>query len=579
MAPAPSATAARAFVAALAAAGVRHVCVSPGSRSTPLTLAFARQPGVRAWLHLDERSAAFFGIGLARASGEPVALVCTSGTAAANYLPAVVEANLSRVPLIVCTADRPTHLRDVGAEQTVDQVAMYGRNVRWAYDAPVPSGAAPAERALEVAARRAVALALGPLPGPVHINLPFDEPLVDSPGTSAAPVAGGAAYTARTRGQVSPSGDLIGAAGALARARRPLIVAGPETGGLPAGPILDLAAELGAPVLADPLSGLRTGPHERSLVIDSYDAFLRDVRSVRVRPDTVVRFGGVPTSKPLNQFLAASEARQVLCDLPGGWRDPSLKSAILVSGDPASAAAQLRAMAGEVVTEPGWLRTWQGLGERARAALRDAAVAFTEPFEGRVFVELQSILEPGSAIFAGNSMPVRDLDAFLASDERTLDCQSNRGANGIDGVTSTALGLAAVRRQPTVLVVGDIGFYHDMNGLWAGRQHAIDLTIVLVNNNGGGIFHYLPQAGLPDVFEEWFGTPPNLDFRPAVEMYGGDYVRADDWGAFRNAIAGPRRRGLQVVEVRTDRARNAVLHREAWSAACAAAWGSEEPPK
>ncbi len=571
--------AARAFVRALAAAGVADACITPGSRSTPLTIAFAEQTAIRPWLHLDERASSYFALGLARATGRPVAVLCTSGTAAANFHPAVAEANLSRIPLIVLTADRPPALRDVGAAQTIDQVGMFGTNVRWAADLPLPAADGADAARFAAFAERAVRATLGELPGPVHLNMPFEEPLVGAPGQHPpAPLESAPAGLLAKSVPAPAPGDVERAAAALALARRPLIVAGPETGGLPAPEVAALAAALDAPILADALSGLRTGGHDRSRVHDSYDAVLRDPRAIGVVPDCVVRLGAVPTSKALNQFLARQRgAAHIVVDLPGSRRDPDALATHFVPGDPALVARALAvALPPGCGSEPGWTTGWLGRDRAAREAMQTACAAFAEPFEGRVFTELQAALPAGATIVAGNSMPVRDLDSFLVSADRPLNLVSNRGANGIDGVTSSALGAAAAGGSRVVLVIGDISFYHDLTGLWAAKRHELDLTVVLVNNDGGGIFNYLPQAAHPALFEEWFGTPSGLDFAHAVAMFGGRHTLARDWETFRAAIDGPP--GLNVIEVRTGRARNVAMHREAWAAAAEAAWASVPAP-
>ena len=563
--------AARALVDGLARAGVRDACVTPGSRSTPLTVALAEQDAIRPRLHLDERSSAYFALGLARASGRPVAVVCTSGTAAANFHPAVVEAELSRIPLIVCTADRPPRLRNVGAPQTIDQVALFSRSVRLERDLPAP-GAADASPALFAeAARQAVEASLGPLPGPVHLNLPFEEPLIEPPADHPAPAAP-APGPLPSLPAVPPEADaLAAAAAALDRSERPLIVAGPESGGLPAAEIAALAAALGAPVLADPLSGLRTGEHERSHLVDAYDAFLRDPRSATLSPDCVLRFGAAPTSKALNQFLAAAtDAAHILVDLPGSFRDPNAVTTHHLVADARSAADALRE-APSRERDGAWLAGWRDRDARARAALAAYALAAPEPFEGRAVVELQRTLPAGATIFAGSSMPVRDVDAFLAGDAKPLAVASNRGANGIDGVVSSALGHAAAAGGPVALLIGDLSLFHDLNGLWAGVRHDLDLTIVLLNNAGSAIFHYLPQARHEHVFEEWFGTPSDVDFAAAARAYGANHCLAGDWDELAAALAAPER-GLRILEVRTDRVRNLEMHEEAWAQANEAAW-------
>ncbi len=557
------------FVRALAAAGVQDVCITPGSRSTPLTIAFVEQTAIRPWLHLDERSSSYFALGLARAKRRPVALVCTSGTAAANYAPAVVEANLSRIPLIVCTADRPPRLRDAGASQTIDQLNMYGTNVRWALDLPAPYGL-PGEAGLfRGFAERAVRAAMSPLPGPVQLNFPFDEPLTPPP-SERPPVLPVEVPAEIACPAIEPSAsDLEFAVAALRNARRPMIVAGPESWGLPADEIAWLAAALDAPILADPLSGLRNGAHDRSRVVDGYDAMVRTALPGAFAPDVVLRFGAAPTSKALGEYLAAQDrATHLLCELPGGWRDPGSVAGRVIVGDTALVASSLAAMISGAEPETGWCERWVGAGAAASGAMTSYARTCPGLSEGTVFTELAAALTPGTTLFAGNSMPVRDMDSFLNVTDLPLTVVSNRGAAGIDGVTSSALGAAAAG-GPVVLVIGDISFYHDMNGLWAARRHALDLTIVLVNNNGGGIFHYLPQANHPAVFEEWFGTAPDLDFSHATAMYGGVHSVAEDWDQFRTAFSRAGK-GLHVIELRTDRAANAQWHREAWALAAAA---------
>lgn len=562
-----------AFVRALAVAGVQHACVTPGSRSTPLTVALAGQSAIRPWLHLDERSSAFFALGLARATGRPVLLVCTSGTAAANYFPAVVEANLSRIPLVVCTADRPPRLRDVGADQTIDQHRMYGANARWAVDLPLPVGQPGETSQFRTFATRAVRAALSPLPGPVHVNFPFEEPLLSGEALGAPSNERPSESAFASPSLATPNAhDIAVAAAKLATSRRPLIVAGPETGGLPAAEIADLAAVTDVPILADPLGGLRTGNHDRTRVLDSYDAVLRDPHADDLPPDCIVRFGAPPVSKALNQFLARQRnAEHILCESATGWRDPWALATAVVTGAPQLVAGALAAAAGARTTDAGWTEAWITRNRSASRMMQTQAADFAEPFEGRVFTELQALVAPGSTIFAGNSMPIRDADSFLITSDRPLNVVANRGANGIDGVTSSALGQAASGTGPVVLVIGDLSFYHDMNGLWAAARHRLDLTIVLVNNNGGGIFHYLPQAAYSSIFEDWFGTPSNLEFSHAVEMYGGRFTSTQDWATFREAVT-DRRGGLNVIELRTDRARNVEMHRQAWAAAAAAAW-------
>jgi len=561
----------RAFTEQLRRGGLRHVVIAPGSRSTPLTLAFARDDAFVPWLHLDERSAGYFALGLARELGEPVALVCTSGTAAANFLPAVVEAFLSRIPLVVLTADRPPELRHVGANQAIDQVKLYGGHVKWAVELPLADGSAALERYARSTAARVTALAAAAPAGPVHVNAPFREPMVDVAAPAARPeldAATGATEVLTAPAEAEPY--VVADLAASLAGRRGLLVAGPAAEGLPAAPLAALAAALGWPLLADPLSGLRAGRHDLSHVIDTYDVLLREPGfAAAMTPEVVLRFGGAATSKPLNGYLAARpQVRQVVVDAPGGWLDPDAGAATMIHADAARFASALAGAIGQPAP-PEWSGAWTEASALTRVALREAADALTTPFEGRAPLELAEVLPDGATLVAGNSMPVRDIDTFFPVLPRAVRIVGTRGASGIDGVVSTAAGAAAARHHgarsgPVVLLIGDVSFFHDLNGLWPVRRYGLDLTVLLVHNDGGGIFHFLPQAtAAPDRFEEWFGTPHGLDFRGAVEMHGGRFSRLEGAGGW----AGPLRTameagGLNVLELRTDRQTNVPLHRQ-----------------
>ncbi|WP_448576541.1 2-succinyl-5-enolpyruvyl-6-hydroxy-3-cyclohexene-1-carboxylic-acid synthase [Thermomicrobium sp.] len=560
-----------AFVSALADAGLRHACFAPGSRSTPLVLGLAREPRIRLWDHLDERAAGFFALGLARALDEPVAVVTTSGTAAANLLPAVVEANLAQVPLIVLTADRPPELRDAGAPQTIDQLRLYGTHVKWFAELPPPEGTVLVQRAAASAARRAVALARAFPPGPVHLNLPYREPLVPHFGPS--PTAPAGAVLSGTP-QLDES-ELAEVAASLARRRRGIVVAGPQPDPTLAPALVALASLLGYPILADPLSQLRAGPHPRDLVLDAYDAVLREPEALpALQPELVLRVGAIPTSKPLQLALETWENAEQILLAAGNWPDPTHRAGWILHG---ALRPVVRTLTGAIAAaaplpDTDWLARWRAVDRAARAALEAALAELDELFEGRVFRELADLLPDGAALVAGNSMPVRDLDAFFPSVPQRVHIFANRGANGIDGVTSTALGIAAAHTGPTVLVTGDLSFYHDLTGLLAAGRHRLRATIVLLNNDGGGIFSFLPQAHeVPEQFEFLFGTPHGLDFQHAAALFGLAYARPTDWSSVRSALAAALTADrTSVVELRTDRQRNVLLHQQLWTRARAA---------
>lgn len=574
---------ARAFVNELGRGGVAHACICPGSRSTPLALALQAEPAMRVWMHIDERSAGFFALGLARATRAPVALLCSSGTAAANFLPAVVEARFSRVPLLVLTADRPPELRDVGAAQTIDQLRLYGGHVKLFIDLPVPELTETLLRSVRLTAARAIAVASAGPPGPVHLNFPFREPLVPPPDlpdpsldldpTALDGRAGGSAYTRVSTGVQRLEPALVARLGAeLAVAQRGILVCGPHDDPCFAPAVTELAAELGFPILADPLSQVRAGRHDRGLVVDNYDAFLRDGATCEsLAPELIVRFGALPTSKPLQQFLQRyADRRQLVVDGDGGWREPLAVAADLVHADATALCGDLLGAVPAARSAPiasDWAASWLRVAARTSEAVRQALAATAEPFEGRVFAELGSLVPDGTILFAGNSMPVRDLDTFFPSTARAIRFMANRGANGIDGVVSSALGAAAGSAGPLVLVLGDLSFYHDLNGLLAAKRHHLSATIVLLNNDGGGIFSFLPQAAYRDSFEDLFGTPTGLDFQHAAALYGASHRRVTTWEAFRAAVtAGISGDGLTIVEVATDRERNVSQHRAVWAA-------------
>lgn len=562
-----------AFVDGAVTVGLTQVVVSPGSRSTPLAVLLAAHAGIRVWMHVDERSAGYFALGMAKARGEPVALLCSSGTAAANYLPAIVEAHYGEVPLIVLTADRPHELRDVGAPQAIDQLGLYGRYAKWFVDMAPAEDTSAALRYARTVAERAVTLAAIAPAGAVHLNFPFREPLV--PVLSSDIFGGGR----RRRAGATPSlfgtypgvrrlsADALGQlAGALASAQRGLVVVGPIRQDGLAEAVVALAERLGWPVLADPLSSLRNGEHDLQNVIDGYDASLRDATTrMRLQPDLVLRIGPLPISKALANALDAWQgACQVVVDGSERVRDPGRTADAHVFAEPTTLVRELTAaVAGRPVGE--WLKTWQSVNrivELVVTRLFDGEVRLSE---GGVFRQLRQVLADATILYVGNSMPVRDLDTFFGRSRTRLRTMANRGANGIDGVVSSALGAAST--GPVVLVVGDLSFYHDLNGLLPAKLYSISVTVVVVNNNGGGIFSFLPQATMVDDFEALFGTPLGLDYERMVTGYGGHFQRIEEAAAFGQAVRSAQRRGgLNVIEVMSQRTLNRELHRQLWKA-------------
>ncbi len=525
------------------------------------------------WMHLDERSASFFALGMAKASRRPVGMVCSSGTAAANFYPAVIEARYSRVPLIVMTADRPPELQDVGAPQTIDQNRLFGEHPRWFANVALPESTPEMLRYVRTIAGRAVSEATGEPAGAVHLNFPFREPLmpVEPDDSSLESTEAEQSHFQSVQGPREPdSGTVKALEQELTLLPRGLIVCGPQDDPELGPAVVELGRALGYPVLADPLSLVRNGPHHDELIIDSYDAFLKDQSICEMlEPQVIIRFGAMPTAKPFLLYAQRYPAAcSILVDGGDGWNDPALLSNNVIHADPVrfckamATAAEQRGPSGM----PEWAQDWIAIDRSARKALTAEIDREDALFEGRIFQELARILPEQSTLYAGNSMPVRDMDTFFPGSDSWIHFLSNRGANGIDGVVSSALGASTVSSGPTVLVIGDISFYHDMNGLLAAKLHELNATIVLVNNDGGGIFSFLPQAAHPEHFEALFGTPHGLDFEPVGELYGLDFQRVDSWNAFtgvvRESISQP---GVQVIEVPVpDRETNVTLHRRLW---------------
>jgi 2-succinyl-5-enolpyruvyl-6-hydroxy-3-cyclohexene-1-carboxylate synthase len=566
---------ARALIDEWARAGVRHAVLAPGSRSAPLALALAADGRLALSVFLDERSAGFFALGAAKASGRPTVVVCTSGTAAANLHPAVVEAWHSRAPLIVCTADRPPELRDTGAGQTVDQLKLFGASVRWFCEVGAPEDVAGAGRYWRAVAARAWAESLGPPGGPVHLNLAFREPLVPS-GDPPVETPGRPSHAPWIESRPHPPSphpeDVASVVAAVDAHPHGLLVAGWGSGASP--DVVDrFARAAGWPVLADAISGLRTGP----TAVSTYDPLLRVPGFAdRWRPDLVVHLGAPLTNRPATAWLDSSVPR-VLVDPDGAWLDPNRTASRRVGAD---ANALLRAVTDAICWRPSassWCDRWLAAEAAARSAIDALLDSWDEPFEGRVARDVAACLPDGATLVVGSSMPVRDAESFVAP-RSGLRWVSNRGANGIDGFVSTVLGAAkaartakASRRGPVVGLLGDLTLLHDAGGLLWAADRGIDAVLVVLDNDGGGVFSFLPQADHPEHFESLFGTPHRLDLLDVARTYGVAGRRvgtaAEVVPALGEAIdAG----GVHVLVVPSERAANVERHRQVWSTVAAA---------
>ncbi len=571
-----------AFVAAffeeLARCGVEHVCISPGSRSTPLAVEAIRQPGMHAWSHIDERSSSFFALGLAKATRSPVALVATSGTAIANFLPAVVEAHYARVPLIVLSADRPPELRECGAGQAIDQLKIFGSHVGFFAElAPAESSANPLRYARTIACR-AIAEATGGASGPVHLNWPLREPLapIESKPALAADdelarigraVTDGESwarpYTGIERGVASPVDAQIRAlVDRIRSCRRGVIACGPiDDGPALCDAVVRLAKLSGWPILADPTSQLRSGPRVAGApILASADWLLRSQAwSNAFAPECVLRIGGPLVSKAFRLWLEAQRPSDLLLvDRDGVWSEPSQLASEIWIVDPGELCARVCDVLEEEEVKPlegAWLNGFCTAERRAQRVIEKHLDQTEALLELRATRELCANLPEGAVLYVSNSMPVRNLDAVMPVAAKNVRVLCNRGANGIDGMTSSALGAAAADRGHVVLLTGDLAFLHDVGGLLTAHRYPLRATIVVLNNDGGGIFSFLPvaQFGEEVGFDEFFRTPHGLDLEAASRLYGHAFTRVTSWDTYREALRSSfRYEGLSIIEVPID---------------------------
>ena len=560
---------ASALVEELARSGVRHAVLSPGSRSTPLALALWREPGVETTVVIDERSAGFVALGAAQASGRPAVALCTSGSAAANLHPAVTEADEGAVPLIVLTADRPPELRGIGAGQTIDQLKLYGSAVRWFCEVGTHEATDEGLLHFRSVACRAYAAARGEVrPGPVHLNLPFREPLAprkELGGIAAStPLARDGrgerpltAVTPRPRGAGSALLDRL--AERVAAQPQGLIVAGRQTDPGLGRVVAALAAASGYPILPEPTSQLRMGEHDISRVIWAYDSIARAAPDI-LAPDLVLRIGEMPTSRSLRDWIVATEPEQIVL-APHGWYEPTNRADTIVRADPAAVAKGLADRLGSARTAGAavhWTADWLRAGERAAAAIESELDGESEPSEPGIHALLGRLYGDGDIVYTASSMPIRDQEAFLPAGTAGVTFLANRGANGIDGLVSSGAGAALATGRPTWIVTGDLGLVHDAAGLASVASAEGPVRVVVINNEGGGIFEFLPQAELLErsEFEALFGTASGIEPERLAAAYGLPYSLVERLDELESAP-----RGTGLIEIRTGRRRNVEIHR------------------
>ena len=561
--------------------GVRHAVFSPGSRSTTMAMLFKEHEGFETYMNIDERSASFMALGIAKAHKEPTVLVCTSGSAVAHYLPAILEAQYTGIPLVVLSADRPHTLLHVGAPQTVDQHKIFGTAVNYFEELAVPQESHYYTYPRQVA-RKAYMKAMDTKKGPVHINVPLFEPLVPelsrnhfeagrSPFNVVKPhYSSGCNYDNTSRKSHVNNSNSSNNDSVLARYKNILILAGPQVDVVEANSILSFATTLQAPILADPLSNVRrcyNSDSNRSekedidinnVVISTYDAFLADKELWPIlKPDCVIQFGQIVVSKRVQQMIASwTDVEYIEVNPTMDSMNPTGKTTMHVQ----ASIDVFTHLYGKNNNSDKYLKLWQWLEQEGKKQL---STAIDEPhcFEGRTIRELQKQIPEDGQVFVANSMTIRDFDYFWFSGESKAVLYGNRGVNGIDGTISTALGLAANGR-PTYLVTGDLSLFHDLNGLAVAKTHNLNLTIILHNNDGGGIFEYLPQKGTKH-FDYLFSTSQGLDYSGAAKLYGCGYTKISSPDELSSVLANvSQESGVHIIEIPTNREYSRELHKK-----------------
>lgn len=549
------------LVASLYQAGVKDVVVSPGSRSTPLAYAFAHTKEFTMYRQVDERSAAFLALGIAKASAQPVVLVCTSGTAAANYFPAIVEAKLARVPLIVLTADRPHELREVGAPQAIAQPNLYGQQVKWSVDFPIPDEFPNTLPFIERHIARAIAIATTAPAGPVHVNVPFREPLLID---FQEKLPGITFYESMSQDIKPNEHAMNGLEAMIENAKKGILIIGEMAQSTDLKVVWNFIRHLQWPVLVESLSHLRGNvPNDCvEYIIDQYDALLKsETFKQLIVPDTVIRFGAQPVSKPLMQFLTkVNPQNYVVID-----EDPMFRDSLAITTHHIQSTIgswiddiQLKTINTDLTYVQKWLEANHIATSYIETYIQE------ESDEGALTATLFKNLPENSNLFASSSMPIRDVDTFFQKTEKDIRIYANRGANGIDGVVSTAIGTQLATDRDCYLLIGDLAFLHDSNGLIASRYQHCDMTIVILNNDGGGIFSYLSQATVEQHYEELFGTPSGLQFDHLAKMYDAQYIAVQTKEELAEVLKTPKQKPIRIIEVFTDRPHNVQAHRKLW---------------
>ncbi|PKL83874.1 MAG: 2-succinyl-5-enolpyruvyl-6-hydroxy-3-cyclohexene-1-carboxylic-acid synthase [Ignavibacteriae bacterium HGW-Ignavibacteriae-3] len=558
------------FVNRLSQLGVRYACISPGSRSTSLTLAFASNKMIKVFPIVDERSSAFFALGLAKKSNTPVAVVTTSGTAVAELYPAIIEAFYTRVPLIICTADRPVELRNRGANQTINQHNIYKNHIRSFIDAGLPE--LNKLSSIKKIAEEAIHVSCFSDRGPVHINFPFKKPFEPKSYTDQINLNKIEKVFTHSAFEIKPpvqsAIDYESLSRKIAAIERGLIIVGHNNYGKEfTDQVLNLSKKTGYPIFADGSSSFRFIDHSNNNLIDNLTAMVGTPEFQRhYDPGIIIQFGGAPTSNIILDFFKSSKAEKFLVHEFGDRNDPSLTAKAVLRTDPVHFCSSILNNLLIENRDSCWLIDLQVMNRFSEKLKKKLIFESGFPFEGRIINEIINAMPAKSNLTISNSLPIRDTDFFASGNNKLIKIFTNRGASGIDGVNSTALGIAAGSKEKNYLLIGDLAFYHDLNGLHNAFKYRIPLTVILINNGGGGIFESLPISAYGDVYRKNFSTPLNINFKNLVKAYDGNYYKINSWKSLREkVILSSRNLKLNVLEIQTDARKSKLQRQKYWN--------------
>lgn len=532
--------------------GVRHICISPGSRSTPLTMAFAHNKSFKKYIHIDERSSGFFALGIAKSTNQPVVVVTTSGTAVAELYPAIVEAFIQRIPLIICTADRPKYLRNTGSNQTINQENIFENHIRYFFDCGLPEISKLKLKKFTKDVEKGICIANEVDPGPIHFNFQFKKPLEPNSSTDETNIrlddllvkSGIIVKPQKSANGIKRIIDL------LQRSKNPLLYCGWDNYGKNFVKIVSaISKKFSLPILTDGTTNLRFCKGKNELVLSNHTSYINEIKK---EPDLIIQFGNAPTSQAMLKYFENSKAPRFLINKFGDIKDPSKKKGTLIKIDSIEFLNSLKI---KLTRSNNWKKWADYLSAVDDIAEKDKKIIQKSVFrsEPRIIIELLKSIPQNSNLFISNSLPIRDFDLFASKVKKDLNIFVNRGASGIDGIISTASGIAAVSAKPTYLLIGDLAFYHNISALSTLAQNKIPLTIILVNNSGGGIFKLLPIAKDNKFFDEYFNTPLNLNFSKITKAFEGNYYLPKGWKDFeRNIKAATSNKIYSVIEFKSD---------------------------